>query len=566
MIVEIIDTLEKLSLLGPQWHELLKQDGNASIFLTPEWISTWWKFYGSAKELCVLVFKSSQEAIGIAPLMISTIIRYGRKQRLVEFIGRPDSDASDFIGIDRLEIACQTMEYLCKQKDDWTLINLYHCQEQSPTLPPLETYLKERSFLYRYKKNARIMRPGDGSESDVIPVVAQVDGSNLVQENLDSLKLDRLEAARDIDQNLPVLFQLGMNNSRKKGLRSEFEDPVRRRYYYELVRNFAPRKEVHLMRLKNGEIPVAYGFNLEHSGIVNIQALAPNPLFVRHSPEDIFIAMQSEMFSGRGYKIIPVKRSAELDRLLGNRSPIVYDLTVFKRRRDWLMAVTADKLGTIGLVRKLAANSGIRAGLHKVNGIIYDEGALKFAAKIFGKIFRLLIHFIWHYRKYNIYRHDGNHDFTFKLKLNIEIRKLELDDIDAIATFYGARHGQSKYETIRRRFERNADCYAALHHGNIVSIVWGLYHEDYHRELNLTLKPKDDEVVLSDALTSPVYRGMGVGHFLLAELLHDYHKKGYKAIAGVLTTNARSRRGLEHFKFQHVATMRLLKVCGIRVI
>jgi CelD/BcsL family acetyltransferase involved in cellulose biosynthesis len=92
--IEIVDTEERFLALAPFWNELLLQNAAKSVFLTWEWIRTWWATYGSRFQLCVLVARDRNRPCGIAPL----IVREGSSQRL-EFIGqnRAYGEYLDFI-------------------------------------------------------------------------------------------------------------------------------------------------------------------------------------------------------------------------------------------------------------------------------------------------------------------------------------------------------------------------------------------------------------------------------------------------------------------------------------
>ncbi len=71
-----------------EWNELLKQSAADSLFLTWEWVTTWWSVYGSRSRLHLLVARASDgQLVGIAPLKVVSVpiplLGYDR----VEFIG-----------------------------------------------------------------------------------------------------------------------------------------------------------------------------------------------------------------------------------------------------------------------------------------------------------------------------------------------------------------------------------------------------------------------------------------------------------------------------------------------
>jgi CelD/BcsL family acetyltransferase involved in cellulose biosynthesis len=57
------------SLVGV-WYELIQDVGSDnSIYLTHEWLSTWWKYFGAGKKLNILLIEKQGQVIGIVPLM-----------------------------------------------------------------------------------------------------------------------------------------------------------------------------------------------------------------------------------------------------------------------------------------------------------------------------------------------------------------------------------------------------------------------------------------------------------------------------------------------------------------
>ena len=130
---EIIDDFKNLTLLRPSWDNLLIKSFSKSVFLTWEWVETWWHTYQSDFNLLVLVVKKDGVAFGIAPL----IIRKGPSPRL-EFFGQNKAygEYLDFL-VPAGEEAWVT-PLLCKQIADlhqkgfWQSMNLAVMLENSP--------------------------------------------------------------------------------------------------------------------------------------------------------------------------------------------------------------------------------------------------------------------------------------------------------------------------------------------------------------------------------------------------------------------------------------------------
>jgi CelD/BcsL family acetyltransferase involved in cellulose biosynthesis len=67
--VDIVRSVEGLAQLRGEWNQLLERSGSNHVFLTWEWVSTWWSVYGGRGELHILTARDPDGAlVGIGPL------------------------------------------------------------------------------------------------------------------------------------------------------------------------------------------------------------------------------------------------------------------------------------------------------------------------------------------------------------------------------------------------------------------------------------------------------------------------------------------------------------------
>lgn len=72
-----IKTKNEFQTLHKIWNSLLEKSNEDNIFLTLEWISTWWKHYGNEHQIRVLIAENNDEIISIALLMYSMYRIFG---------------------------------------------------------------------------------------------------------------------------------------------------------------------------------------------------------------------------------------------------------------------------------------------------------------------------------------------------------------------------------------------------------------------------------------------------------------------------------------------------------
>jgi len=68
MNVTVIATPSEWRARRQEWNRLLSSSATDHVFLTYEWLSTWWNTYGGDRKLRICVVEDASEIVGIAPL------------------------------------------------------------------------------------------------------------------------------------------------------------------------------------------------------------------------------------------------------------------------------------------------------------------------------------------------------------------------------------------------------------------------------------------------------------------------------------------------------------------
>lgn len=94
-----IEDIETFRSLRPEWDQLLSQSSADCIFLTWEWLFTWWKHLSAGRKLQIIAVRSNGQLVGIAPLtlrpaQLKRLIPF----RMVEFLGT-GTVGSDYLDV-----------------------------------------------------------------------------------------------------------------------------------------------------------------------------------------------------------------------------------------------------------------------------------------------------------------------------------------------------------------------------------------------------------------------------------------------------------------------------------
>lgn len=87
--LEIVRTAEGFESLRPEWNELLSASRSNCVFLTWEWMFTWWEHLAGGRKLAIAALRGDGELLALAPL--------ASKWPQAEFCG------SGFVGSDYLD-------------------------------------------------------------------------------------------------------------------------------------------------------------------------------------------------------------------------------------------------------------------------------------------------------------------------------------------------------------------------------------------------------------------------------------------------------------------------------
>lgn len=142
---EIFRDAAGLDALESEWNDLLQRSSADSVFMTFEYIRTWWRAYGGRFQLFLITARGEDgRLVGIAPLMVGRGHGFARKRfRHLAFIGGLGdalAEYQDFIIEPGFEAELLLNFYTRIHEDlagEWDLLFLGLVDEKSPALQQL---------------------------------------------------------------------------------------------------------------------------------------------------------------------------------------------------------------------------------------------------------------------------------------------------------------------------------------------------------------------------------------------------------------------------------------------
>jgi CelD/BcsL family acetyltransferase involved in cellulose biosynthesis len=133
--VEVLADAAALMQLKPQWDALCERAGIDLLFLTHEWISSWWEGFGAGKSLHILLVKDGLRLVGIAPLQRVDRKLCGMRVRCLAALCNPHTPRFDFIvdPAESAEVYRRIWNHL-RADAGWDCLELAQLRADSPTL------------------------------------------------------------------------------------------------------------------------------------------------------------------------------------------------------------------------------------------------------------------------------------------------------------------------------------------------------------------------------------------------------------------------------------------------
>jgi CelD/BcsL family acetyltransferase involved in cellulose biosynthesis len=284
MKVKCIRDSESLEELKGTWNELLFSSEQNCIFLTHEWISSWWKCFSEDNSLEILIFKDEEGSLaGIAPFMI--------KNKTLCFIASQEvSDYCDVITHKerKEEFYENLLDYLKTNYQDVEKIELMNLKASSPTLSFLPRLVAEHGYSSSCAETeVAPLFELPSSYEDYMKGLSKKNRHELRRklkriEALEGVKITKITDTKELRSSLVAFINLHKEGSQskekfwgKKGMPDFFQ---------EIASRFSLQKWVELNLLFYEDRIMAALLNFSYADQILFYNVAFNKDFARYSP------------------------------------------------------------------------------------------------------------------------------------------------------------------------------------------------------------------------------------------------------------------------------------------
>jgi len=287
--VTLFERWEELEALRPEWNALLAASRSPSIFLTWEWLQSWWEAFGDRARLLVLAARSQGRLVAIAPFSVRTGMFGMRRARFLGD-GTGDSDNLDFICGAGWEssIVEAAVSHLDAHRGLWDLLELNTIRAESPTVTAVESAAQQHGWRIHRVELPHLSIRLPRTWEEFLPRLSKkmqeaVPARRRILEKRYRAQVKRCASAEELPRFLAELFRL--HALRWKSLKQAGAFTPARQYFYErMADRLLANGWLDFRLLELDGVPVAAQFGFCYGGVYSYLQSGFDPAYARYSP------------------------------------------------------------------------------------------------------------------------------------------------------------------------------------------------------------------------------------------------------------------------------------------
>jgi CelD/BcsL family acetyltransferase involved in cellulose biosynthesis len=293
LTVRVVTDSEEFRSLRQTWDRLLAKSSDNDVYLTWEWLFTWWKHYGKGNGLNILLIEDEGRIIGIVPLMRVNYGKFPVRLNVLENISSMDPDYGGVILTGRKEDCVATL-----------LSYLEGIINGSSVTLRLSRIAEDSEFLALMRKqyssfsNSLSLYDRTLTTCPYIPLPATWDDylasfsrktRNTLRRKLKSLRkehdveFESCGRGEDVKGNVHVFYQLHQRGWHSRGLSGALVDARTREFNVDLAQAFSEKGWLNLSFLAVDGEPASAVYGFEYGRKFYYGLTGFNPEYSKHS-------------------------------------------------------------------------------------------------------------------------------------------------------------------------------------------------------------------------------------------------------------------------------------------
>ena len=301
------------------WNQVLEKNrfGN-NVFLTFDWLSTWWKHFGGQRKLLILKLEDDGQVVGIAPLMWSkyNMPAFGSIKK-IEYLGTRHSDYNNFIVSRNEKEAVKSILAFLNDYVEWDWIELKEIPENANYSKQL---FEDPSLNLEYKERVCNLCPYVSLPKKYESLRATF--SRNLRQNLNryarrisqqhTVELKRFdEAGFSVKEGMDLFIKMHSMKWASEGKPGAFAEEAFRSFHVDVAESFARRGQLGLYFLTVDGQPAASQYTFEYNQVMYYYLAGFLPEYSDFSVGNLLIMFLLRKCIEKGYTEYDMTRGDE---------------------------------------------------------------------------------------------------------------------------------------------------------------------------------------------------------------------------------------------------------------
>lgn len=292
--LEVAATPESFRSLEAEWNDLLAGSPAANVFLTWEWLSSWWECFGRALQPWVVVVRDGRRLAGLAPFVLRRNFQAGPfSHHELAFMGSGPAapDHLDVLARQGYEtaVAQAVVSHLRATKGRWDVLRLEGLVENSALAGCLLAQARDRLTQVSYQVCPFARLPADqesyraGLGSNLRANIGRY-GRQLEREYPGRVRYWQVQHEVEIEPAMRLLFRLHQEVRQAHGDPGAFNDPRMILFHRRLAQSFFARGWLRIYLLTVADQDVAITYNFRYGEVVYFYQTGYDQAWKRYGP------------------------------------------------------------------------------------------------------------------------------------------------------------------------------------------------------------------------------------------------------------------------------------------